>query len=557
MQQSTPDYFQFTPIGVAKLLAVWDELSLKEKVDYFGLWDKAERPLSVLRKPLEKALSDQNEYIRYLSAKRINECLSDEEEPEIFSRIRNDKSNLVRLCHLEDRSIWPGNFDGSAEEFFDLPGDERLWTIINVSGEKFAEIFSHGVKLESSSVLENADLVNLSIEYLHSDSFENQFLRGRQLSDNGFLEYSIGKHLAALWELTFSLPNKWKYPFVSRLPLSLGLHTVEEEDLERLPTYCIQALLLRSDVQLQSFRKKIFFDLSRESLHFAAVSNHFRLSDEEFAKLIPSVRNIKKKDETAVKVTEEDKGCVEQLACLASFCESLEWVQFQAIKDILRSCSSEFYGWPNTSTSEISEKLERHIENKARLRGDHAVRQDALRVRLYTLAEAAVPWDENEKASPERIYSDNGELDFLKEKVVEGDTWLTYRNFFRAWDSKFAKDSIEPLLPRIWEFDPDDEVMEDSKFELQVAEVVETVDGMKIDLSALFKRLERIESSITSTNRDTKDLSKRSLSQQIDELGKHDVSLLERIINLTQINIRQSYLLWGVATILVLALIFK
>jgi hypothetical protein len=68
-------------------------------------------------------------------------------------------------------------------------------------------------------------------------------------------------------------------------------------------------------------------------------------------------------------------------------------------------------------------------------------------LKLYRLAVRAVPWKRNEDG-----YPSCGELAFLEEAVIEGDTWATFVAFSKKWDeAPYRTRRLEKYLPKIWE----------------------------------------------------------------------------------------------------------
>jgi hypothetical protein len=99
-----------------------------------------------------------------------------------------------------------------------------------------------------------------------------------------------------------------------------------------------------------------------------------------------------------------------------------------------------------------AEFAKRTFENKLQeLKGWQ--REKQLReLKLYRLAVQAVPWKKEKEG-----YTPSGELAFLKEAVVEGDTWATFVAFCRKWDEgHFLTKRLERHLPEVWEVDEED-----------------------------------------------------------------------------------------------------
>src|SRR5262249_10928546 len=99
------------------------------------------------------------------------------------------------------------------------------------------------------------------------------------------------------------------------------------------------------------------------------------------------------------------------------------------------------------------------IEEGKNNRKSHNIQSQAIALKLYRLAASAVPWDNSKgKYKPD---SPNGELNFLHDAIIEGNTWATFMRFSEKWRNQRNVKALESFLPCIDGFD-DDENIEDT-----------------------------------------------------------------------------------------------
>src|SRR5690606_24930926 len=128
MQEKFPEHlteiFLPTPSGVAKLLAVWDELSVERRIEFlFGIKNHGYPPY-LAEKIYYKALESSNAYIRYLAARKID--FDKPQNIEIKNKVESDKSTLVKYSLLETEWTFRDEEIRNIDKFYALPHDARL-----------------------------------------------------------------------------------------------------------------------------------------------------------------------------------------------------------------------------------------------------------------------------------------------------------------------------------------------------------------------------------------------------------------------------------------------
>ncbi len=433
-----------TPSGVAKLIAAWEGLSFEVKIQVITEIPKLQFPQYLHEKVLTKALQSENPYIRYLAARQF--CFSREESDEgkaIRKRIEEDSDDLVRYSLLEENGLISGIFHkelNDPEVFFKLPQGVRLAKVrcLGGYGEEMVNLISYAVdhQLKIGTVSE-IDLFEILSDYLNSREFAAHY-KSDELSYDGFGQYLKGKDIVALWHLVLKVPESVSYVLIANLPEHAGLKSNIPEDLiNGLNEGQLAELLHRKDIILKDLRKKVFFksdekeDLNEDSkfehdfLRNAAIAYNFDLTYQEFAEVL----------------AKPVKNRVQELIDLTN-AHDLSLCLYEAIRDSLFNIDSDEV--PPTSW-EYAEFAKCSFDRKLlELQGNE--REKEIReLRLYRLAQNAVPWKKFEKG-----YPPSGKLKFLAKSVVEGDTWATFMAYSAAWEKQRATE-LEIYLPSIYE----------------------------------------------------------------------------------------------------------
>jgi hypothetical protein len=189
----------------------------------------------------------------------------------------------------------------------------------------------------------------------------------------------------------------------------------------------------RPDVGLKQFRKQKFFetvgeeDYGRNNMSNAAIMHVVDFTNEAFAAL------LSKPDEQRVRILRD----------LSIMTQGLRLCLYEAIHDALFASEVSPIGADYVD----AEFAKRTFEGKLKRLKGRQREKELLELKLYRLAVQAVPWKKSEQGYPPR-----GELAFLEEPIVEGDTWATFVVFCKKRDEgHFLTRRLGKHLPKIWE----------------------------------------------------------------------------------------------------------
>lgn len=438
------ELLQPTPSGVAKLLAAWDGLSVEVKIQVLTELPKLQLPEYLDKKVRLKALDSKNPYVRYLAARRFS-FLSKSQSEEIYGKSETEKMEAIKKRIEEDSeplvkfSIYEGilpvtkdNPFEDPEAFFALPQEARLAIVRSLTGwgNKIAKLMFYAVdhQLKDGTVSE-IELFEILSDYLNKREFLEHYRRDR-LSYDGYGEYLKGEDIVALWNLVLKLPIWVSLELIRTLPTSAGFKSnIPENVLSALNDPQLAELLYRKDVELEELRKKTFFEAGEEQWYVknAAISYNCNLTYQEFAEIL--AKPVKKKVHELIDLTNA---------------HDLSLCLYEAIEDSLFNIDSDEV--PPTSW-EYAEFAKRSFDQKLLELQGYERDKEIRELRLYRLARQAVPWKTSEKG-----YPPSGELEFLAESIVEGDTWATFMAFSAAWQNQ-RRSELEKYLPRIDEID--------------------------------------------------------------------------------------------------------
>lgn len=439
METAVPEHLQElvqpTPSGTAKLIAAWDGLTPESQILILADKERQSGPAYLYHRVLEKALKSENAYVRYLAAREYDFDYDDHEKA-VQQQIENDPDPLVRYAILE--STWgtsdPELYD--SDKFFALPHEARLAKVrrLTSDGKTIAELISHAVdnQLKDGKVSE-IELFEILTDYLNKPEFKSAYVKDR-LSYDGGDAYLRGRDIESLWELVLKVPEGIAHEIIEHLPERAGLSSgIPKKVLKEMSDHQLMTLLFREDIGLENVRKTVFFDsgktdedgkdVAKEMLRGAAIYRNFDLTNEEFADILAKPK----------------KQRVRDLEDLGQSAEDLRLCLYEAIYD-----------------ARFKSPSMRNFERKlTQLKGWQ--RQEQLKeLKLYRLAAQVVPWKKNVKGDPP-----SDELAFLKDVIVEGDTWATFMAFSDEWDKQYQRKRLEKHLPAIWEAGEEDDIVYD------------------------------------------------------------------------------------------------
>lgn len=423
MEMELPSYLQELlegcPSGNLKLTASWENFSTETQIKILCLF-KENRRLKIPHLLLIKALEHESDYVRYLTAKIIldNKFFRYEDDQKLFvvEKIAADKSPLVK--YLSGHNWLSGNKEDKFELFFSIPYEGQLAYIgLHCSFESFVRIIYLAI---SNKIMNETALANLIEEYFKKNSFSWFYCR----------------ELESLWKLVSTLgDSKIAWAFLKYLPTETSIdsdydynESVSSNVINFLDKNKLVFILRRKDVQLFDFRREIFFSFPEkydEVLLEAAASANLTISAEEFHGL------IKGEKKAHLRVLKKSNCHPETAYLPLSFILALEDI---GIKKIICLKNDE------ENSSELEEEEEdddeqygfyckpsKFIEGYSDAEKERAI----LHVAIYKIAECLVPWDEGESLENLEWLNNksDSQFDFLKDRVVHGDTWKTYMNF--------------------------------------------------------------------------------------------------------------------------------
>lgn len=530
-----------TPSGAAKLIAAWEGLVVEAQIQIFTALDKAHFPLDLQGKVLRKALESSNVYVRYLAAKKFHSIYwrseDNEESQALRDRIESDSDPLVKYCLLEVEG-YSSIIKHGPELFFSVPQEARLAAVRELEGfgETIATLIAYGVNnyLEAGKVSET-ELYEILEDYLNKQSFRKYYGEDEWRSQyDGYGEFRAGKDIDALWALVVKVPEDIAHPLISHLPEQARLNSgIPQNILGQLTPQQLSTLLYRKDIVLKDFRREVFKRPAGrlDNARCAAISYNFDLSYEEFSEIL----------------NKPEREKIDTL-CDLTMADDLSLIFFEALGDILSSVDDD-RAWEESGMARI--EFDRKAKNLTGWQGEKQLKE----LRLYRLAERAIPWKADKNG-----YPPGDELAFLANFSVDGDTWATFKNYSREWSKEeWNNKKLEKFLPRIYEVGEEDIVEEDDDEEIanDLAHNVDMLERFEKKVDDAFTSISRkdeekdesLMEALGKLNVDATDVQER-VSEGIGNL-KIEVSQLKAIVD------RQKVSLYIVIGLLVWLLIAK
>ena len=408
------------PLGIAKIIAAWDGLSIETKIQIYKKVKEISLGPHLLDKLQQKALKDENEYIRYLVRKDIS--------GEEFARIVvNESSELVKYS---TRKTLLGEEYKDPKKFYSMPHFERLALLTNEvdHGEYIAKCISFAFdKLLPKKKINENEIFELLYEYIGKPEFKDNYSKETR---DGYFEYMKGKDLEELWKLTINTntPKLFQYYLLKLLPLPWDMEykiepIIRQIDNENIIGYFFE----RKDIGSYRLRRELFFEDDKK--YESASWWNFDLYPDEMDKIMDDA--IKNKSSTKI----------QNLACLAS---DLSLVNYMILDDILGRVI-DFS--PMSSDFEYGEFAQRKFYRKLKELSGKQREKQILDLRLYCLAKKIKPWKGDG-------YKLDEKLDFLEGSIKEN-TLKTYIELRNKWNYTGTKKS-EDDLPRIDELDEEE-----------------------------------------------------------------------------------------------------
>ncbi len=449
--------------SVDKLCSVWDGLSTETQLfifsqiegEYEDRYLPQRYPDDLLEKIQLKALESNNEFIRYKASKALYKAHEpNEKEVLVNKRIDNDPSDLVKYVSFEGRKP-----DGKS--YFSEPKALRQARFREFSlfmGGKFLANFI-------SSLLDN-DLINnndredelyyILSEYIQSSQFKEDFRK--ELEIDGYLEYSKGRDLEALWNLVPKLPIRSAHALVESLPEKAAM-TDFNIDFWRdkfTNNFLLDEFLWRKDIRLSDFRKEVFWrgkrpenkDTINRHEWESACSNNFTIKDEDFDKLLTLPREEK----------------IERMKVLAEYANDISLEYLLIIKYTLKELEND----DDPFDEYFSHSFRNNMSNRLKIvdKRERYNQDELIRFRLAYLAKKSLSWKSEEDVVVD-TYAGDDSLNFL---YIENpkNSWDAYKRISEKWFAKVKPSEqglFNPLLAPVYSYEEEPFLFEQPKEE--------------------------------------------------------------------------------------------
>jgi hypothetical protein len=442
-----------TPLSVAKLISVWDGLSVETQIivltEYLN-----HHPKRYLRKFLCIADKSNNLYVKHLVANIKNKYyLFDSVGDDDFGTKIVLKSNLC-----EGKIVSSKSFDGKTltpKLLFENDYNTILKFICNFSKWDFRFSIPEFItyyylnKTELNRFSED-DIFDFLSEYFDSTHFRNSFGISPlwQISEYGN---------CLLWscdELRIEVKLIWNLlKYAEGDTINLIKHNLPNLDNKLVETFfelyktiedkwIISSILKNNKLLLFGVRKSIFesnnYDLETR---FAAANANLNISHSDFGEIINKPNEIRIKLIYILNHSEDIDFCI--LWATVDFLNSSIVKKFlENDKDYLENNLFQIFGVDNISfrLTKISDYQKRIIVN---------------RLRIYEISKLITPWKLNieDDLSPSQLTQIKfpKEIDFLNTPIKTDSTWEQFEHFMKCWDSAIAdKPHLENVLECFW-----------------------------------------------------------------------------------------------------------
>ncbi|MFO1154308.1 MAG: hypothetical protein U1E42_11705 [Rhodospirillales bacterium] len=424
-----------TPSGTAKLIAAWDGLTAESQMLMLTAKKKHPGPAYLYNRIIEKALTSENAFVRYMVAREIH-C-RDNWEKNLIKQVENDPEPLVKYAHLENPFVVVAGPERSEledpEKFFALPHEARLAKVRRLAdgGTLFANLISHAVDHHlKDGRISQLEIFEILADYLNQPEFKARHVDYIPSYD-GYGAFLVGQKLETLWQLVLTVPENISYILIEHLPEGAGLSIeLPKQVLDGMTDHQLVTLLSRPDIDLKELRKQKFFEprqdddehTSHNSLRSVAISHNFDLTNEEFGAVL----------------AKSDRELYRDLSDLV-WAKDLRLCLFDAIGNVMKVSEHGNSLW---SSGGHIDDARRAFQHKLEGLKDWQRERELRELKLYRLAVQAVPWDKKKEG-----YPPSGELASLQAAVVEGDTWATFMAFSEKWHPQWKR--LEKHLPKI------------------------------------------------------------------------------------------------------------
>jgi len=414
------------PLGIEKILAAWGGMSSETKIQIYRRLKEVDPPSYLFDKVRDKALEDENEYIRYLATKDV---LDEKHQKRIIDQ---ESSELIKYSFIESSSssIFLSEYE-DPKNFFSKPHFERLALLHNeeYGGEEIAKCISYAIdELLPEKKISEIEIFELLYEYIEKPEFRAR--HNEEMSRDGWSEFTKGREIQELWNLTINAPELISYYLIKTLPVESGLSGLDESLIEQWDKPLLNNFLYRHDIGMEELRKRLFFEDDSGDFAQAASTYNFDLEPKEMDKIIDDAF--------------ENKS-TKKLKDLATVASDLSLVNYKLLDDIIgKALDSSALG----TDYEYGQFAEDSFNRKLKELSGWQRKKQILDLRLYYLAKQIKPWNEDDY-----IYELKEKLDFLEGSIKEN-TWKTFIELKNKWEKSWNQS--EDYLPRIDELDEED-----------------------------------------------------------------------------------------------------
>jgi hypothetical protein len=443
-----------TPLALDRIRSAWPILNLADKSYLLSalLAGRDGHPNALVWKRhhaalVDIALEDENAYVRYLAARRVNapDRSDDDETQARLEKIGTDTSDLVMQAQLEVENVSapfsllevPGQhpdvafFKGryNPAQFWE---SSRICRLAAATGTDWhlsvPDILRYAAKelLPEGRVMvhEMADVLlqNLGPDYVQR--FAKRQPRPRRSSSH------FNDEVEGLWKTIPDVPKDISYILLRCLPGGSKYYPIPPGIVESLDEDQLAWLLWRDDIELKELRRKLYLESDSEKVRrAAAASANFDLLDSDISRLVPSPEDSK--EFTELKIA--------GLSILADYCPVASLVQINAVRHFLWRLHEHNYRTKHRDME--SERAERIWKDGA---GRSALEKEVLQYQVFELAKSLCPAgaDEQQGQLPDG-------LKMHQHMITPGNPWQTYLNLWQVVNTVQWKELLDGL-PSDW-----------------------------------------------------------------------------------------------------------
>lgn len=443
-----------TPLALERIRCAWPALTLADKSFLVSalLADRKGHPNALVWKRhhnalIDVALGDENAYVRYLAARRVNAPEKDDSD-EIrarLERIDEDPSDLVRQALLEmERIARPFRLIGAPDchpEVLDLSGKydpAQFWEssharrLAAATGSSLNLSVTDLLRYATKELLPNGrvtvhEMADVLLQNLGPDYVERF---GKRRPQPGRSIFHFDGEVKELWKVIPDVPKDISYILLKCLPGGSKYHPIPPGIVESLDEDQLAWLLWRDDIELKELRRKLYIESDSEKVRRAsAASAKFEVLDSDVSRLVPRANDSK----------EQTEWKIAELLILADSCPALSLVQIDAVRHFLWCLHEHYY---RTSHRDMAaERAKRLWKDGA---GRPGLETEVLQLQVLQLAKSLCPArdDENQAQLPDS-------LRMHEHLIIPANPWETYLGLWEAVETAKWKD-LYGGLPHDW-----------------------------------------------------------------------------------------------------------